>query len=337
MLPFLKLPDKEQREILRISQAQLNIAESILEKDVWVSYVLDLIFNRLALGHRFMFKGGTSLSKCYGMINRFSEDIDLSLNMEELGFGGSNSPENTLSKTQRKKRLDELKEAGNRYTEETLFPSLQEKITEEIPVKSDNIYLEKDDSDALNIIVEYDSQCSDNTYNNYFEPKIRIEPGAKARHKPTENVQIFPLIGDSIPEFKTKFTVKVLIPARTFWEKATYIHVVNNHNNPEKFRIKVSRHLYDLAIMADHPEGKAALNDFDLLSQVVEHKSLYFASGWADYSGAKPGTIQLMPPPELMDAYKSDYKAMDLMFYQDPPAFDELIAKIQQIEKKINS
>lgn len=335
MLNFLKLPANKKTEALRISQARLGISESIIEKDIWVSYFLDLIFNRLSLGHRFMFKGGTSLSKCYGMISRFSEDIDLSLNMEDLGFGGENSPELAPSKSQRKKRLDGLRDTGNEYTENTLLPAIMEKLGQELPDERVNVFLEKEGEDAC-IIAEYKTFCSESTYNTYFRPLIKIEPGAKAKHEPAEEISTYPLIGDSIPDFKTEFSVKALAPQRTFWEKATYVHVVNNYGEPEKVRDRVSRHLYDLAMMAKHAKGQEALENFELLAQVVKHKSSYFASGWSDYTGAKPGTLKLVPPTGLTKAFRNDYKAMGLMFYDSPPTFEELLDDIKEIEDKVN-
>jgi hypothetical protein len=335
MLNFFTLPRKDKEEALRVSQANLGISESILEKDIWVSYFLDLIFNRLDLGHRFMFKGGTSLSKCYSMINRFSEDIDLSLNMEDLGFGGADSPESALSKSQRTKRLNELRDAGVEYTVSVLLPAIKEKLAEDSLLSTVDVSIEKMGND-VDIIVKYITFSSGSEYNTYFRPEIKIEPGAKAKHEPTEDIKTSPLIGESIPDFQQEFHVKVLDPQRTFWEKATYVHVVNNCGDTQKVQNRMSRHMYDLAMMAKHSKGQEAIRNIELLAQVVEHKSLYFASGWADYSGAKPGTLKLFPPAGLMDTFRSDYRAMEIMLYDLSPTFDEVLVDIQRIEDEVN-
>ena len=341
MYEFIKLSKSDCEAALRITSTHTGYPAHVVEKDFWVTYLLDTLFNRLTHAHRLMFKGGTSLSKCYNLIERFSEDIDLSLNMEDLGFGGDKAPHEIAklpeSKKKAEKEIDKLKLAGEAFLRDSLLPMLLDQITADIG-SAKEWSLSIDPNNPENILFHYPKSLNTSEYGDqYVKPVVLIESGTKAAHEPIERVEIKAFIEAAIAEIKTSCGVNVLSPKRTFWEKATILHAENNINKPERVKERLSRHLYDLVMLYRSDIGKEAMKDTDLLAKVAEHKKFYFRSGAANYDDAKPGTLKIVPHDAILQAFKQDYEKMGSMFSGEILSFESIISELHELENSINS
>ena len=341
MYELIKLPKADREAAFRITSTHTGYPAHVVEKDFWVTYLLDTLFNRLTHAHRLMFKGGTSLSKCFNLIERFSEDIDLSLNMEDLGFGGDKAPHEIAklpeSKKKAEKEIDKLKLAGKAFLRDSLLPMLSDQITADIG-SAKEWSLSIDPNNPENILFHYPKALNTSEYGDqYVKPVVLIESGTKAAHEPIERVEIKAFVEDAIAEIKTSCEVNVLSPKRTFWEKATILHAENNINKPDRVKERLSRHLYDLVMLYRSDIGKEAIKDIDLLAKVAEHKKFYFRSGAANYDEAKPGTLKIVPHDAILQAFKQDYEKMGSMFSGEILSFDAIISELKQLENSINS
>lgn len=340
MYELIKLPKADREAAFRIASTHTGYPAHVVEKDFWVTYLLDTLFNRLTHEHRLMFKGGTSLSKCYNLIERFSEDIDLSLNMEDLGFGGDKAPHELLktkSKREAEKAVELLKLVGEAFLRDSLLPMLSDQITADIG-SAKEWSLSIDPNNPENILFHYPKSLNTSEYGDqYVKPVVLIESGTKAAHEPIERVEIKAFVEDAIAEIKTSCGVNVLSPKRTFWEKATILHAENNINKPERVKERLSRHLYDLVMLYRSDIGKEAIKDITLLANVAEHKKFYFRSGAANYDDAKPGTLKIVPHDAILQAFKQDYEKMGSMFSGEILSFDAIISELKQLENSINS
>ncbi len=340
MYEFVRLESKERAQAFKIASEKLGYPAYVVEKDFWVTYILDTLFNRINHKHRILFKGGTSLSKCYKLIDRFSEDIDLSLHMADLGFEGDKAPHIVArkeSKSASKRAVEDLKVAGEVFLENTILVLLKEKIIEDLGlVEKWSLLL--DDANAENLLFHYPKSLEDDEYGNrYVKPVVLIETGTKSEHIPSEDIEVNSLLEDAIEEIHSKAVVKVLSPKRTFWEKVTLLHAENNINRVERVKERLSRHLYDIVMLSRSPIGIEAMKDLALLDTVAKHKAFYYRSNAAKYDEAKVDTLKIVPKGEILEAFRIDYDKMRSMFAGEVIEFDVIIKELQILEGKINN
>ena len=340
MYNFVKLAKTERSQAFRIASEKLGYPAYVVEKDFWVTYILDTLFNRINHEHRILFKGGTSLSKCYKLIDRFSEDIDLSLHMADLGFKGDKAPHIVAtkeSKSAAKRAVEDLKVAGEVFLEKTILVLLKEKIIEDLgSVEGWSLVL--DDTNAENLLFYYPKSLEDDEYGNkYVKPIVLIETGTKSEHLPMEEIEVHSLLEDAIVEIHSKAVVKVLSPKRTFWEKVTLLHAENNINRVERVKERLSRHLYDIVMLGRNSIGAEAMKDLALLNTVAKHKAFYYRSNAAKYNEAKIGTLKIVPKGEILEAFRVDYEKMRSMFSGEIIEFDVIVEELQILENKINN
>ncbi|PDT32225.1 hypothetical protein CO671_29820 [Rhizobium sp. M10] len=339
------LPVEDRAALFGETGAVRGVANTIIEKDFWVCWTLRRLFG---LQERdaatLVFKGGTSLSKAFGAIRRFSEDIDLSFDRAELGYTGDRDPEKEgISKKQANKLIEALVGDVERHIAEKLLPALRLAIIEQLdePAKG-NWSLEIDANDARTVNFHYPTALPTSEYQGmaYITPRVKLELGARGDPWPTERKVIRPYAADDFPDFfqDPESTVTVLSAQRTFWEKVTALHAEAHRPQETATPQYFSRHYYDLAMLLDTAEGKAAASDFDLLATVAKHKATYFRSSWASYDTAKPGTLSLMPSESRIKDLRGDYRAMaPMMFDEKPLSFDDILAKIKELQETINS
>ena len=315
----------------------------IVEKDFWVCWVLRRLFTLTDAPAGMIFKGGTSLSKVFNAIGRFSEDVDLSFDRADLGFGGDNDPGRAPSKKQTKQRLKMLKEACQTIIRDRFLPQLANAIGEALDDPSQRSWkLESDqeDPDGQTVLFHYASSFATPgpLGATYIPPVVRLEMGARSDHWPAENGIVTPYAAEQFP---TKFrnprsTVRVLAAERTFWEKATILHTWY-HAKPDKpFRDRQSRHYYDLVKLYEAGIGARALQRLDLLAAVAAHKAIFFADPAAKYDEAKPGSLRLVPPVSRHAELREDYTKMREMIFDEPPSFEHLLAVLTEIQRQIN-
>lgn len=338
------LPADDRAALFGETGAGRGVADTIIEKDFWVCWTLRRLFG-LPKGTTatLVFKGGTSLSKAFGAIRRFSEDIDLSFDRAELGYTGDRDPEmEGISRKRAARLIDDLVGDVERHIAEKLLPTLRTAIVEQLGEPSNGEWtLEIDAGDAQTVNFHYPTVLPATEYEGmaYITPRVKLELGARGDPWPTEEKIIRPYAANDYPDFfeEPDTSVTVLSARRTFWEKATALHAEAHRPADSPTPQYFSRHYYDLAMLLDTDEGKAAATDFELLAQVAKHKATFFRSGWASYDTAQPGTLQLLPNEARMRELRADYRAMaPMMFDESPPPFDNILAKIAAIQETIN-
>ncbi|MNS11030.1 hypothetical protein D3C72_425610 [compost metagenome] len=329
---FLLLPREEQADILNALAPVLGRAPEVLEKDVWVCWVLEHLFTMPERGE-LVFKGGTSLSKAYRVIERFSEDVDVTLDFR--GHKSEFDPFATgTSKTRQRAFSDELKARVTTFVSDVAAPRLNAALR---AVMGEEGYLETDlDGETLRLY--YPRAIA--TGAGYHLDHVLIEFGGRNVTDPSEEVVIAPDITGYLPEltFPTA-TVRVLSPRRTFWEKATLIHVECNRGRLRAGAERLSRHWYDLVKLAASEHGEGALADREVLTDVVKHKQIFYNASYAKYDDCLVGNLRLVPGPDDLAGLEADYKAMVAsgMFYAETMAFADLLLALRDLEARINS
>ena len=169
-------------------------------------------------------------------------------------------------------------------------------------------------------------------------PRVRLEIGARADHWPTQDAIVIPYAAEVFPQFfeLASCSVRVLVAERTFWEKATILHMWYHAGQDKPFRDRQSRHYYDVVMLYEQGIGKRALADMDLLDKVAQHKKVFFPAAWAKYEEAKPGTLRLLPPISRLRELERDYRKMREMIFGEPPSFERILAVLQSIETAVN-
>jgi len=339
MNQFALLPAKEKIAYFDLAAAKLNIMPLLIEKDFWVCWVLKLLFSLDNIGKHLTFKGGTSLSKCYNVIRRFSEDVDISIERNYLNHNRNMEPAVGNSNKENKKRIKALQQACQNAVAKEILPQLQEKI-QNILAAMDKwaLVLDPDDPDQQTLLFQFPNALASSSA-NYLRPAVKIELGSRSDHWPIESVDIFPYLTDAIPEATTidKTPVRVLAAERTFWEKITILHMIHHYPIEKAMPIRMSRHYYDIYEMAQSPIFEKALMQIELLKHVAEHKNLFFKSSWAKYDEARPGTLRLVPKSHQINALKIDYQQMQQMFFDKPPLFEHILEHLRDVEARINS
>lgn len=336
---FVRQSDSERRRYFEQTAERMGLSPQIAEKDFWVCWTLQKLFALPEVGRLLIFKGGTSLSKAYRLIERFSEDIDLSIDRAGLGFGDKgDDPEAMISGKERRRRLDRLKEACQRKVAEELRPAMSEVVKTVLPDDTAwSLTMDEDDPDRQTLLFAYPGSIGEAPA-TYIRPAVRIEMGARSGHWPSDQVRIASYVAERFPAaFATPdFTVKVLAAERTFWEKATLLHA-EYHRPPEKgLPLRLSRHYYDTARLISAGVGARAIGRPELLRRVVEHKKIFFSSGWAHYDEAVRGSLRLMPHPGRIQPLAEDYDRMREMFFAERPTFTEVLRILGEWERDFN-
>jgi hypothetical protein len=312
----------------------------IIEKDFWVCWTLDQIFSNPLLSPHVTFKGGTSLSKCYNIIERFSEDIDLTLSKQYIGITAENDPATVTGTNQRGIRLEQLSEKVKNKINNEVKPLLHQEIKKNISIffPDTEWKLETDEKDEQSLIFHYPS-CFEKKSDGYIQSSIKLEFGARADISPCETKTVTTYVQQLLPELfdsPTEIKVTALAAKRTYWEKITLLHA-EYHRDPKKpLPGRLFRHYYDIAMLDKNNLTNDALQDTELLSDVVRNKIIYFPSKWANYDEAKIGTLRLYPNDVFIEQLKQDHKNMNEMFFGTAPDFNKTLSAILNIEKTIN-
>lgn len=339
---FAQLPAKEQEAYFTEAASRLGLPPHVVEKDFWVCWTLKRVFTLDGISDTLLFKGGTSLSKVHGLIRRFSEDIDVSIHREKLGFSGDHDPLlPTHSNKKREKLKAELAEAACSFITGKIQPALQASIENALPANDGRTWkLELDDTDpdGQSLAFTYPSTGLTPAGNAYLRPAVTIEFGARSDHWPAETRPLKPYLCDAIADAMEEPVVKVktMEAVRTFWEKATILHQMAHLPEGKEFPGRYSRHYTDLAAMILHGIGEEAAGREDLLEAVVRHKIAFYRSAWANYETAKRGSLRLVPAGKNMTDLKADLASMKDMFFDISPDFDAVITTLRDWECSFN-
>jgi hypothetical protein len=331
-----RMPADRRAEVFAETAARKGLPDAIIEKDFWVCWVLKQLFSIDALSGRLLFKGGTSLSKVFHAINRFSEDIDLAVDYAALGFTGGRDPRQVeISKTRRNSILAEMMAACRRYVGGEFLDALRARCHEVLGAAG-AWRLDISEQDPNVVQFRYPSAGARSLA--YVSPQVVLELGTHAEFVPRDHFTIRTFASEEFPQLVPEGDVRVvaLIAKRTFWEKATILHA-EYHRAPDKLLPdRYSRHYYDVAMLAQGPIRAEALADMTLLDQVVRHKETFYPSGWARYDLAHPGSLRLRPLEKRRMALERDYRNMHAMIFGEPPAFDNIMETLAALEEEIN-
>lgn len=324
-----------RRDLFAEAAGRRGLNAAIIEKDFWVCWTLQQLFSLPDLERRLIFKGGTTLSKVFGVIQRFSEDIDLTLDRALIGFGDDRSPDRPMSRKKRQETVKQMVAACRDYIQGPLLKGLRERIS---PVLTDDweLLVDPDAADGQALLFRYPVAA---THSDYIHPAVKMEFGSRSDPWPTVTAEIVPYASEDFPQVFTepKCQVVALDVNRTFWEKATILHEEAHRPLESPLPGRYSRHYYDLALLAQAPVRETALRRMDLLERVVWHKTTFFGRSWSRFDSAKPGTFRLIPPPERHSALETDYQRMRPMLFGEPPLFDGILVLLRDLEQAINA
>lgn len=334
------LPADERRLYFEQAAAREGrLSAQLMEKDFWVCLILSRLFSLERISDNLTFKGGTSLSKVYRLIERFSEDIDVSIEREFLGFGGDDEPEKGNSGKEKTRRLDRLKKACQEFVADQLQTELRTSIEARLNnAEGWDLSIDADDPDHQSIRFQY-PQAVNSGLSAYFAQSVKIELGARSDHFPVQNGELRPYLHDVFPDVMELAVVRlrVLDAERTFWEKATILHANHHQKDDKPIGTRQSRHYYDLFQIANSSIGERAIQRLDLLERVAFHKDIYFKAAWARYDLARPGTLRLVPPAERTRELQRDYADMQPMIFGQIPDLETILNRLQDVENAVNA
>jgi len=333
-IKFFKLSEDERKDLFSETAKKLDTREAYVEKDFWVCLALEIMFNHLeSSSPKLLFKGGTSLSKIYGVIKRFSEDIDITVFAESLGCNLKDVK--TLGNKQRKRFFAELSEKCDSFLYGSLVESLRAKFAE---VGATGV--EVNPGDDHTIFILYPSLFSDDTA-EYVKPSVKIESGARSAVEPNNISSVAPYTEEVLQIGLEVNNICTIRAERTFCDKIIILHGICNGYTKEgrlpQDHQRVARHFYDLAMMMGTEVGEAAIDNPELQESARSHAELAFPSVWRGYDTARPGSFTLVPSGDLLSVVEADYRAMSSMIFGKAPSFDEIMEAIQSIEQALNA
>ena len=331
MNDFIKLTNAQKQTVLTQCRNMMGLPEQAVEKDYWVTVMLQMIFDS-ELSEHLIFKGGTSLSKNGNLIERFSEDIDLAVDYTFLGIEGEPT----------KKKLKKLRKASSLF--------VKEKMTEVIKAQIEKFGLQ----DLLSVSVEPDGE-GDSTYPEprhiyiqyqpvapttlaYVKPMIVLETGARSLMEPVEEINVKSIIETTLPQIGTDVAdvkIPTATPGKTFLEKVFLLHELFSVDHDELQANRRSRHLYDLEKMMDKDFAAAAIKDVELWESIRRHRELFTSSLGVDYSSDIRNRLCLVPSDKYIGDWKKDYQFMcDSMIYGEKLPFEKLVERMKELEKR---
>lgn len=321
---FLRLAVADQREVINAAGPELGILPAVAEKDVWVCFVLNVLYS--IPGRRPMvFKGGTSLSKVFNLIKRFSEDIDISVNFLQ-------DYQEPISKTRAGDLREEIEAKLQTYKKDVLFPALEQQA------KQFGLAVTPGDTD-WEIDVNYKSVLASGV--DYIKTRVKIELSGRNQTEPSEKHTVRPYLLEKTTDLVfPEATIDALLAERTFWEKVTLIHAGLNSGSIEKSPERLSRHWSDVSVIMKSETGERAIQDEDLCLKVVNHKDAFWRDGKANYEGCRNKKFRLLPTGDTRSLLKADYEAMiraGMFFSEKPASFDEIMEDIRVLESRLNS
>lgn len=325
MSDFINLTNEQKTRIFTQAGVRANLPAFAVEKDWWVTEMLRIVFS-LPYAEAFVFKGGTSLSKGYDLINRFSEDIDLAIDRAYFNMEGD------LSRSQIKK----LRKKSARFISTELLADITEAIEKsKLPISSIGIEpFEDSDTDPLRIYITYEPLIKKS---EYIEPRVLLEISCRSLREPCEDVPIQSIVDrefESADFANPTFDVRTVEPQRTFLEKIFLLHEEWQKKNIRVDRL--SRHLYDLEKLMDTDHAKKALENGKLFYHIAKHRSTFSPLKGIHYANHRPISIQIIPPDSVIEDYENDYNVMrENMFVGESKTWDAMLKRLTQLQKRI--
>ena len=321
---FWDFSDEAKISLYKEIKEKKNVSPKAAEKDWWVSHVIRAVFS-LECADALTFKGGTSLSKAWGITERFSEDIDISIDKSFFGLSGDT-----------RSARDRIRKLSRKYIYETVRDEIAGLIYVYGGDKFAVDYKTRNDSDAdpTVLLVPYYSLLPADPY---IKEVVKIEFSCRNLREPREPRRIVPFAAELSPVIDFPETiVPTVTPVRTFMEKVFLLHENLLKDHPRYKRM--SRHLYDLYRLDKAGYTYKAVSDTDLYKTIVGHRSVFNTIRGIDYGSHAPASLNIIPPKELLPLWESDYKSMQEQFiYGESPAFNDLMSSIEAIQQRFRS
>lgn len=336
MNKIAQMTPQERADVFTETAERKGLSEAIVEKDFWVCWVLKQLFTIDDFSGRLLFKGGTSLSKIFKAINRFSEDIDLAVDYAALGFTGTRDPrQEQISKTKRATILAEMISECQKYIASEFLTAFRERCG---GILGEPRAWSLDVSSQDPNVVQFRYPAASTKSLSYVAPQVVLELGTHAEFVPRDQFTIRSFVAEEFPGLMSdaEAAVIAILAKRTFWEKATILHAEFHRPQEKPFPDRYSRHYYDVAMLAQGPIRSEALADMTLLADVVRHKDTFYPSAWARYDLAHPGSIRFVPRDDRIAALERDYRDMAAMIFGKPLKFNEILQALKTLEEEIN-
>ena len=329
MKSFAKLSNKERAIVINKVALSFPLKAFAIEKDFWVCFILDHLFHDSEFHNLFVFKGGTSLSKAYHVIERFSEDIDLILDWRELKI--DENPWQERSKTKQDKFNKQLNNKASKFFKDKLIPTLNAELTTKI---NGDFLLTLDEEGNMVINFYYPINYS----NKYLRNYIRLEIGPLAKWVPSHLKSISPFVCEIYPNrFKQKESLILTTDIeRTFWEKISILHKISNFPKDKFLPKRYARHYYDIYMMANSWVKQRAFDRKELLEDIIKFDQKFYYTKSADYSHATTKEIQLLPNESISQQLYYDYKQMKDMIYGFIPKFEDILSYLETLQEDIH-
>lgn len=357
MKKFIKLNSSKRKNLIQKVANDLGLRFDIVEKDIWVCYVLQKLFSCEQLKDKLIFKGGTCLSKAYDAIGRFSEDVDITINSNVLEISGESQKIDKIKSRNRK--------AASKFVEDKILPVLKTVFDDELGNKNYELVFDEEDKNNITLFFNFPSPAkeyktsgltssltksltrsltssiiSGETINqgnyNYIKPKIKLEFGALGGIWPSEKKVIQPYAKEILSDYFDKFEVNTLSIKRNFIEKLLILHSITLRPEEKPINQNYSRHYYDVYSILVSGLNIDPTNDLEILEAVVKNKHDFWNESWVEYDKIqKFFDIKLIPNESRITEIKKDYKNMEEMFFKDFPKFEEMILKLQDFENSL--
>ena len=326
---WLTLSKERRIEILNQATELTGLPSVAIEKDWWVTLTLNASFS-LPYSQNIVFKGGTSLSKGWNLIERFSEDIDLAIDRKFFGFEGD------ISKTQ----IKNLRKQSCEFISTAFLADLTQKLTDWKAIDECKLIaqpIEDSDKDPQVIEIHYNSVIDTS---EYLPQRVLIEVSSRSLMEPIEEIKINSILSENFPQqgfASTPFAIPTVLPQRTFLEKIFLLHEEFSQET-KKIRIdRLSRHLYDLEKLMDTEHGTNALKNTELYMNIVSHREKFNPLRGLDYANHITSKISIIPLEGVLKDYERDYEAMSsFMIYGEALKFDQLLKRILELQTRIN-
>jgi predicted nucleotidyltransferase component of viral defense system len=325
MQKFYQLSKNDKLKILEQISARTPLPDYAVEKDWWVVQTLRII-SGMDLAGNIIFKGGTSLSKAWNLIDRFSEDIDLALDKAVLG----------IEEVRTKKQVKQLRSNSKEFIKNEFFPLVKKGFADAGFADAEVFIPYGTENDPLTIEIHYPYVAH---YTDYIKPRVLIEIGSRSLKEPFTERTIKSFVAEqfSKQDFADEpIKIATAAPERTFLEKIFLLH--EEFQKDEIRTDRLSRHYYDIEKMMDTPFAAVAFSGSDLFQTIVQHRKLLFSVKAVDYNLHQPQTINLIPPDKLLKEWEKDYKELsENMIYGEKLSWKKLLERIKELMNRINN
>jgi hypothetical protein len=332
---FAKRKAAERQPYFEETASRRNSTTTAVEKDFWVCWTLKHLFALEAVPE-LRFKGGTSLSKVFRIIDRFSEDIDISIDRAALGFTGERDLANPKLSTTKRKALDhELRAAITEEVNSKILPKLHARFEKILGKQGWTLAPSQEENEEMTLVFHYPPGFA---YEGYLRPQIKIEFG-RGDQQPSQKSPVTPFVAEEFADIfaQKSAEIAVLDAERTFWEKVTLLHAENHRPAPAALKARMARHWSDIAVMSTVDRFRNDKLSVELLHTVIRFKQIYFPANWAHYETAMPGTLRIVPNAGLAKILREDYGQMKEMFPAESLSFDEVLQRLKALETRLNS